>query len=155
VDTFLVPHDAIEPVGYVFEWGEAAERPQHRLGWLTDIGHIPPQVRQRMRGLDLLVLEANYDTKLLEADTNRPWAVKQRISGRHGHLANHDARAFLASALAEETELREVFLVHLSRDCNSTEAVANEFAPLCAEYNGRCRITTMPAGEPSAVLELS
>lgn len=158
IDSFPVPHDAAEPVGFVFDWGHEGDllAPRRRLGWLTDLGHLPQQVRERVRGVDLLVLEANYDTQLLQADTKRPWSLKQRISGRHGHLSNQDARAFLAERHAEEPALREVFLAHLSRDCNSLDAVAREFAPLTTPGCGaRFRLTPIAPGTGSGVLEWS
>ncbi len=156
VDAFPVPHDAAEPVGYVFDWGHEDDllARRHRLGWLTDLGHLPQQVRERVRGVDLLVLEANYDQQLLAADTKRPWSLKQRIAGRHGHLSNQDARAFLAERHPDEPALREVFLAHLSRDCNSLDAVAREFAPLTApDGTAPFRVTPVAPGSSTGVLE--
>lgn len=154
IDTFPVPHDAAEPVGYVFDWGHEGDllAPRRRLGWLTDLGHLPQQVRERVRGVDLLVLEANYDQQLLQADTKRPWSVKQRISGRHGHLSNQEACAFLAENRQHGSGLREVFLAHLSRDCNSLEAVAREFAAFSAPEPG-FRLTPVAPGTRTPVLE--
>lgn len=156
IDAFPVPHDAAEPVGFVFDWGREGDlfAPRRRLGWLTDLGHLPQQVCERVRGVDLLVLEANYDRHLLQADTKRPWSVKQRISGRHGHLSNQDACAFLAERHAEQCCPREVFLAHLSRDCNSLEAVAREFAAFTAAAAApRFRLTPVAPGAGSGVLE--
>ena len=156
VDAFPIPHDAAEPVGYVFDWGREGDMlaPHHRVGWLTDLGHLPQQVRERVRGVELLVLEANYDPELLQADTRRPWSLKQRISGRHGHLSNQDARTFLAERHAEEPTLREVFLAHLSRDCNSLDAVAREFAPLTAPgCSARFHVTPVAPGASTPMLE--
>lgn len=157
VDTFPVPHDAAEPVGFVFDWGREGElfAPRRRLGWLTDLGHLPRVVRERVRGVDLLVLEANYDAQLLQADTKRPWSVKQRICGRHGHLSNQAACAFLTERQPEEPALREVFLAHLSRDCNSLDAVAREFAAFTtpAATPPRCRVTAVAPGCSTSVLE--
>jgi phosphoribosyl 1,2-cyclic phosphodiesterase len=112
-------------------------------------------VRERVRGVELLVLESNYEPELLQADTRRPWSLKQRISGRHGHLSNQDARTFLSERHAEEPSLREVFLAHLSRDCNSLDAIAREFAPLTAPAAGgaRFRITAVAPGTGTPVLE--
>ena len=158
VETFPVPHDAADPVGFVFDWGHEGDllSPRRRLGWLTDLGHVPQLVRDHVRGVDLLVLEANYDTQLLQADTKRPWSLKQRIAGRHGHLSNQDARTFLAELHAGEPALREVFLAHLSRDCNSLEAVAREFAALTTPGCGaRFRLTPVPPGNKTEVLEWS
>ena len=100
------------------------------------------------------MLEANYDQQLLAADTKRPWSLKQRIAGRHGHLSNQDARAFLAERHPDEPALREVFLAHLSRDCNSLDAVAREFAPLTApDGTAPFRVTPVAPGSSTGVLE--
>jgi phosphoribosyl 1,2-cyclic phosphodiesterase len=110
VETFSVPHDAYDPVGFTIHHGTVA------VGILTDLGHATKLVVERVRAVDALVLEANHDIKLLQEDTARPWALKQRIMSRHGHLSN-DAAATLAGEVASD-RLRHVFLAHLSRDCN-------------------------------------
>lgn len=110
VDTFSVPHDAQDPVGFL------VRTPAGNLGFLTDLGHATRLVIERMRPATVLLLEANHDLKLLQEDTRRPWSLKQRILSRHGHLSN-DAAAEAAEQLASPL-LRHIFLGHLSRDCN-------------------------------------
>jgi phosphoribosyl 1,2-cyclic phosphodiesterase len=151
VEAFSVPHDACDPVGFAFTHGaDDLFSPRRRLGWLTDLGHVPPHVRERVREVEYLVIEANHDTALLDADRKRPWPVKQRICGRHGHLSNQATSEYLAS----ETRAgwREVFLAHLSRDCNSLDAIGREFASFIA--GGRCALSPVPAGEGIALREL-
>lgn len=122
VSSFAVPHDAQDPVGFLIAHGEDdLLSPRRRLAWLTDLGHAPAHVRERIREADVLVVEANHCPQMLEADTRRPWSTKQRISGRHGHLSNTAARELLESAASPRW--RHVFLTHLSRDCNSPAAV--------------------------------
>ena len=65
------------------------------------------------------MVEANHDVKLLQDDTARPWATKQRIMSRHGHLSNDDAAALVREVASDR--LRHVCLAHLSRDCNRPE----------------------------------
>lgn len=113
VDSFSVPHDAQDPVGFTLRGDD------HAVGVLTDLGHATKLVVERTRSMNALVLESNHDLKLLQEDTVRPWATKQRIMSRHGHLSN-DAAATLASDVACD-RLRHVFLVHLSQDCNRPE----------------------------------
>ncbi len=113
VDTFSVPHDAWDPVGFLLRM------PEGNIGFLTDLGHATKLVIERVREANVLLLEANHDVKLLQDDTKRPWSTKQRILGRHGHLSN-DAAAELAEQVATD-RLRQVFLGHLSRDCNRPE----------------------------------
>jgi phosphoribosyl 1,2-cyclic phosphodiesterase len=127
IESFAVPHDATEPVGFVFHHGEGdLLSPRRSVAWVTDLGYAPELVRQRIRHVDVLVLEANYDPQLLRNDRKRPWSVKQRITGRHGHLSNEAARDLMASV--EQPGWRHVCLAHLSRDCNSLDAVRATFA---------------------------
>jgi len=113
LESFSVPHDAQDPVGFVIHNGTAA------VGFITDLGHPTRLVADRLRALDALVLEANHDVKLLQENPHRPWGLKQRILSRHGHLSNDDA-ATLAGEIVTD-RLRHVILAHLSRDCNRPE----------------------------------
>jgi phosphoribosyl 1,2-cyclic phosphodiesterase len=117
IETFPVPHDAVEPVGFVLHHGEEA------LGVLTDLGVATKLVQERVRAAQTLIIETNHDEKLLQNDTKRPWSVKQRIMSRHGHLSNAAAAQVLAELLGGR--LRRAVLGHLSRDCNSPELAAN------------------------------
>lgn len=127
IESFTVPHDATEPVGFVFSQGAGdLFSPRRSVAWVIDLGYAPELVRQRIRDVDILVLEANHDRALLQQDTRRPWSVKQRISGRHGHLSN-EAACDLVSSVDGPT-WQHVCLAHLSRDCNSLEAVTTAFA---------------------------
>ena len=113
IESFPVPHDAVDPVGFVIEDGES------KLGFLSDVGFITNLIKDRLRASDSLFIEANYDTRLLEADTKRPWSTKQRISSRHGHLSN-DQVAELVESIAHP-ELHHIVLGHLSEDCNDPD----------------------------------
>lgn len=109
---FPLPHDAYAPVGFVLACGPA------RLGIATDLGMPTQLARERLRGCQLLVLEANHDETLVHSSF-RPWALKQRILGRQGHLSNETAAALLAD-IAGDT-LQQVFLAHLSKECNQLD----------------------------------
>lgn len=113
VDTFSVPHDAYDPVGFLLRTAAA------NFGFLTDLGHATKLVIERVRPAHVLVLEANHDVKMLQDDTRRPWSTKQRILSRHGHLSN-DAAAQVAEQIVS-AELRRLYLGHLSHDCNRPE----------------------------------
>lgn len=131
IETMLLPHDAMEPVGYLFRSGRGSLfDPFTSLAWVTDLGHVPPGLDAFVREARLLVLEANHDADMLEMDGKRPFMVKQRIAGRHGHLSNAAARAFLESV--ERPLWERVVLAHLSKDCNRPEKV------LAAMGNGAC-----------------
>lgn len=122
VRSFRVPHDAQDPVGFFIAHGHGdLLSPRRTLAFLTDLGHAPVAVREHIREADILVVEANHCSQMLQADTKRPWSTKQRISGRHGHLSNSAARELLESIASPRW--RHVFFTHLSRDCNSPAAV--------------------------------
>ncbi len=110
VDTFSIPHDAQDPVGFLLRTRSG------NIGFLTDLGHATKLVVERVRPANVLVLEANYDPKLLQEDTKRPWSVKQRILSRHGHLSN-EAAGKVATEIVT-SELQHIYLGHLSGDCN-------------------------------------
>lgn len=114
VESFSVPHDAVDPVGFLISSGSGA------LGVLTDMGYATKLALDCVRQAHTLLIETNHDEKLLQEDSKRPWSVKQRILSRHGHLSNH-AAAEVARQLAEQGAIRRFVLGHLSRDCNTPE----------------------------------
>jgi phosphoribosyl 1,2-cyclic phosphodiesterase len=113
VQTFPVPHDAVDPVGFAFCAGSSA------LGFITDLGYATKMIVERLRLVHTLVIETNHDEKLLQNDTHRPWPVKQRIQSRHGHLSNSAAASVIEELLPGKID--RVVLGHLSRDCNTPE----------------------------------
>lgn len=112
IEPFSVPHDAYEPVGFVVGNGDA------RVGVVTDMGVPTTLVRERLRGCRAVVVESNHDEKML-LDAERPWYLKQRIMGRQGHLSNQGAAAMLAEIAGPH--LHQVFLAHLSSECNDPD----------------------------------
>jgi len=131
VRSFALPHDAYDPVGFTFNWGEEGDlfTPPRSLAWVTDLGYVPEHVKEHIRHVQTLVIEANYDEELLERDERRPWSTKQRIRGRHGHLSNNAAFDLVAE-LSPKSRLEKVYLAHLSKDCNNAHLVRDKFASL-------------------------
>jgi phosphoribosyl 1,2-cyclic phosphodiesterase len=109
---FTIPHDAADPVGFTFTVDGA------KVGYATDLGYLPASVREHLRGCDGLVIESNHDIEMLRAGPY-PWAVKQRVMSRVGHLSN-DA---LAEFLATDYDGGAAFLIlaHLSEQNNHPE----------------------------------
>jgi phosphoribosyl 1,2-cyclic phosphodiesterase len=60
VESFGIPHDAVDPVGYAFEAGGV------RIGVVTDLGYVPESIKYHLRRTDLLMLEANHDLDMLK-----------------------------------------------------------------------------------------
>lgn len=153
VHSFSVPHDAQEPVGFRFTHGFENDlfSPQRSLSWITDLGHAPEHVRNHVHESHVVVVESNHCSDLLKADTKRPWSVKQRIGGRHGHLSNQGARDLLQSAVSPRWQ--HIFLTHLSRDCNSLAAVQQAFADTGPWL--RCPLSVVAPGCGTPFHELS
>ncbi|MBI5767616.1 MAG: MBL fold metallo-hydrolase [Verrucomicrobia bacterium] len=154
VESFSVPHDAQEPVGFRFTSGHEGDlfAPRRSLAYLTDLGHAPLNIRERIRECEVVVIEANHCPELLKADTKRPWSTKQRIGGRHGHLSNHAASELLAEVASPRW--RRIYLTHLSRDCNSPAAVDRAFAAVRATL-AACEISVVLPGEGTPFYELA
>ena len=110
VHPFPVPHDAREPVQFVF--GNGAQR----LGVLTDTGVSTPHIEAMLSGCDALALECNHDLDML---MNGPYArqLKQRVSSRLGHLDNHSAATLLGKL--DNRRLQHIVAAHLSAQNNS------------------------------------
>jgi phosphoribosyl 1,2-cyclic phosphodiesterase len=153
VESFAVPHDAQEPVGFRFTSGQDGDlfAPRRSLAWLTDLGHAPQNIRECIRECDVVVVESNHCPDLLKNDLRRPWSTKQRISGRHGHLSNHAARELLATVASPRW--RRVYLTHLSRDCNSRAAVELAFAEIRGALTS-CEFSVVEPGESTPFYEL-
>lgn len=150
IETFSVPHDAVDPMGFVIERasGAGAEGAGTRLGVVSDLGHATTAVLGRLKELDGLFIEANYCPQLLAADTRRPWATKQRISSRHGHLSNDQAAELVAQIVSPR--LRRLWLGHLSSDCNHPEvATAVLRRALDARSAGHVEICCASQNEPT------
>ncbi len=153
IESFAVPHDAQEPVGFRFTSGHEGNlfAPRRSLAWLTDLGHAPQNVRECIRECEVVVVESNHCSTLLQADTKRPWSTKQRIAGRHGHLSNDAARELLAAVASPRW--RRIYLTHLSRDCNSRAAVELALAGVRGTLSA-CEFSVVEPGESTPFYEL-
>lgn len=148
IDTFSVPHDAYDPVGFLLRTAGG------NIGFLTDLGHATRLVIERVRAANILLLETNHDVKLLHDDTKRPWSIKQRILSRHGHLSN-EAAAQVAQEIAS-AQLQRLYLAHLSSDCNSPELAHRVVSERLLEIGARhVQVETTFQDRPSPALPLS
>ncbi len=109
VDTFTVPHDSIDPVGFCIQADGV------RVGVLTDLGYLPDSVRFHLRGVDFLMMESNHDLDMLKVGPY-PWSVKQRVMGRNGHLSNDMVSHFILDYM--DGCCKTLALGHLSEQNN-------------------------------------
>ncbi|MCS7336803.1 MAG: MBL fold metallo-hydrolase [Verrucomicrobiae bacterium] len=147
IETFALPHDAQDPVGFVLH-NEAG-----CIGFVTDLGHVTKLVIARARAANVLVLETNHDVQMLLDCPHRPWRLKQRILSKYGHLSNEDAANALEQIVT--SELSCVFLGHLSRQCNRPELayrVVRERLDRLGAHHVRLELTYQT--RPSATIEL-
>lgn len=110
IQPFPVPHDAREPVQYVFSNGDK------KLGVLTDTGTSTPHIEAMLNACDALLLECNHDLDML---MNGPytWSLKQRVSSRLGHLDNQSSASIVANI--DTSKLQHLIAAHLSAKNNS------------------------------------
>lgn len=114
VNSFTIPHDAVDPVGFCFHAQGL------KIAVATDLGYMTDSIRYHLRGSDLLLLESNHDLEMLKVGPY-PWSVKQRVMGRNGHLSNDVACEYIRRHL--DTTVSTLILGHLSENNNHPEIV--------------------------------
>ena len=146
VESFSVPHDAKEPVGF------SVRHNGIKVTQLTDLGWIPDDVSDAIKGSDVLIIESNHDLDMLRMG-GYPWNLKERLMGRQGHLSNRAVAQFLGGAY--DGEARNVILAHLSSKNNYPE-IARQEASNALDSRGldpSC-VSLASQTEPTAVIEL-
>lgn len=131
---FDVRHDAAEPLGFIIEHPECG-----RILFLTDTVFCPYDFRNL--GLDHIMVEANYDDRILDSNVaNGSIDAARAERTRRKHMS---IRAACELIRADQTaELKNVILIHLSRQ----NADAAEFARKAAESALFARVCIAKAG---------
>ncbi len=137
IQPFPVPHDAREPVQYVFSDGV------RRLGLLTDAGGVTQHICDILSGVDGLILECNHDAALLAA-SNYPPSLRRRIAGRLGHLENGAAAGLLREI--DCSRLQHVVAAHLSERNNHPSLAIGALATVLGDAAGRVSVACQEAG---------
>jgi len=145
IDTFTIPHDAADPVGYLLR-AEGL-----KIGVVTDLGYVPDSIKYHLRQTHLLVLESNHDLEMLKVGPY-PWWVKQRVMGRHGHLSNEMASDFIRQDMDASTAA--LILAHLSTHNNHPELARLVAAQALNERGLPTRLTVAEHGKQTEVIEL-
>lgn len=146
IDTFTIPHDAVDPVGFSFRACGA------KAALVTDLGYMTASVKQHIQGADFLLLESNHDLEMLRVGPY-PWFVKQRVASRVGHLSNQAVAEFLESEF--DRAARTLLLGHLSGN-NNHPAMAYDDAHRALTRIGAGGVALAVADQdsPSEVFEL-
>jgi phosphoribosyl 1,2-cyclic phosphodiesterase len=114
IEPYEVPHDAAEPLQFVFSDGD------RRVGLLTDTGESTAIIVAALDRVHALLLECNHDAAMLRGGSY-PVFLKARIAGSQGHLSNEQAAGILASI--DRSRLGWIAAAHLSKQ-NNTPALA-------------------------------
>jgi phosphoribosyl 1,2-cyclic phosphodiesterase len=142
VQSFTIPHDAADPVGYTITAQGI------KVAVATDLGYIPDSLHVHLRRTDMLVLESNHDLEMLRVGPY-PWSVKQRVMGRRGHLSNEVAARFIRDGL--DGTVSTLFLGHISEHNNHPELVRNL---ALKALNGRELFTRLVVADSGAQSEV-
>ncbi|MCB1762293.1 MAG: MBL fold metallo-hydrolase [Gammaproteobacteria bacterium] len=132
VTAYPVPHDAHEPVQFVFETAQA------RVGVLTDAGTITPHIVEMLSNCSALLLECNHDREML-VQGPYPIALQRRIAGSLGHLSNHQAACFLEQVY--HAGLKRLVVAHISEQNNSPELACKALITAVPGIAGRLTLT--------------
>lgn len=142
VDSFTIPHDATDPVAFAFRTQGL------KAATVTDLGYIPDSVKFHLRGADFLVLESNHDLEMLKVGPY-PWAVKQRVMSRNGHLSNDVVSDFIRQDMDPATAT--LVLGHISENNNHPELARLSAAQAIAS---RSLATRLVVAEPRKQTEV-
>lgn len=126
VQSFSLPHDAEDPVGYSFCSNG------RKVAICTDLGYMPDSIRYHLQDCELILLESNHDLEMLKVGPY-PWSLKQRVMSRRGHLSNDVVSQFILDDLSPRT--RKLVLGHLSEQ-NNLPALAHMVAAQAISRRG-------------------
>ncbi len=116
IHPFSIQHDTLDPVAFTIRAGNT------KLGICTDLGCVTTLVRSQLQSCHFLFVEANHQPSMVHA-CNRPLIYKQRVLSRQGHLSNEECADLVASVM--HSELKHIYLAHLSSECNHPELALN------------------------------
>lgn len=134
VSPFDVRHDAVEPLGFIIGHQEAG-----RILFLTDTDRCPYDFREL--ALDHIMVEANYDDRLLDSNVANSLVDSARAARTKGtHMSLKEACDLIRTD--QTAELKNVILIHLS----SQNADAATFARRAAETALFARVSVAKAG---------
>lgn len=147
IKPFTIPHDAIDPVGFTFR-AEGI-----KISLATDLGYLPVNVRDHLRGSDVLIMESNHDVEMLRGGPY-PWVVKQRVASNVGHLSNAKLADFFNGDYDNSAAF--VVLAHLSEQNNHPEIARREAEKALAQRGGlfNNRVVVAKQSEAMPMLQL-
>lgn len=149
VESFGISHDAAEPMGFVFTYGEK------KLSFVTDLGYVSDKIKERIYNSDVFVMEANHDVQMLRMGSY-PWHLKRRILSDSGHLSNDACADALIDVIGKATQ--KVYLAHLSKENNmiplANMTVTQTLAEAGIDVTSKVRINDTYPDKPTKVDQL-
>lgn len=143
VQSFSIPHDAVDPCGFTVAGASI------KIGLAMDLGYVPENVRYYLDGCEVVVLESNHDVEMLKVGPY-PWSLKQRVMGRRGHLSNDAAADYLLESF--DARVGTLLLGHLSEQNNHPE-IARMVAQSAIERRAlRTRLAVVEPRKQSEVI---
>lgn len=112
IEPISISHDAADPVAY------KVKQPGKSAAVMTDLGIYDDNIIDKLKNLDVLLLEANHDIHMLQVGSY-PYPLKQRILGARGHLSNESSGQLLGEVLHDD--FKAILLGHLSKENNLPE----------------------------------
>ena len=126
IHPFKTSHDAADPVCYTFT------KNKKKISIATDLGCYSSYISEKLKGSNVLFIEANHDIEMLK-NGSYPFYLKKRILSDTGHLSNETSGRLLSELLNDN--LQYVILGHLSKENNRPE-IADQTVRSCLELSG-------------------
>ena len=145
ITPFAVPHDANEPVAFSIKAGGI------RVTQLTDVGHLTDSVARHLLDADCLILESNHDLEMLRVGPY-PWALKERLMGRYGHLSNYAVGKFIREQY--DGRASHMVLAHLSEKNNHPEIARQETMRALRQKGFTATVTMTHQQQPTTPIRL-
>ncbi len=133
VTPYPVPHDASEPVQFVFNAGS------RQLGVLTDTGMVTPHIAEVLSTSDSLLLECNHDAAMLSSGPY-PLSLQRRVGGNYGHMSNRQSADLLGQL--DHARLSNLVAAHLSEKNNRPELARQALLEVAPDIESRFSLTS-------------
>ena len=146
IQPFSVSHDAEDPVQFCIASG------RKKIAVATDLGFVSLLVSERIKGCDLVVIEANYDVEMLKKGPYS-WELKKRIEGNKGHLSNLNAAETIFNLIKNGKP--KVILAHLSEENNHPNVAEKTVRELFEKYDKKLGfLLAASQNEPTPLIEI-
>ena len=150
IKSFVIPHDAISPVGYTIKSKD------NLISIATDFGTFTEEIRDNVKDSNIILLECNHDVSMLKFGPY-PYNLKRRILSEIGHLSNDDCGEAIAEIIKHGND-KKIILGHLSGTNNhpdlAYQTVLTSLAEKGIEEGLDVKISMASRHEPSSLINL-